>query len=200
MKKITALFISIALLFSCTQTTLIADESIQNDKIIDLSNYEVTEECIYIPVNDAEYIKTKSGKLLKISEMPNFSSLEEAKNYYSSLPPISTPVPRDSRGNQLVDSYKFNSNLNSLYLYVSYTTSGNNYTGQITSHNAYTILDVRAGVYDYDEQVIWSQITTTGKDIMAESAGMLILYLFINGSIQLSSEYVRLQGTAFAIK
>ena len=201
MKKITKLLFSLILSFSCTQTVITADESIENGKIIDLSDYEITEECINIPIEDQEYIKTRSGKILKLSELPSFSSIEEVENYYSTLTPIQTLVPRDSQGSQLVDSYTFDvNNINSINLYVSYTTSGNNYTGEITSHRAYTVMNDVTGTYEYEEEIVWSQVTTSGKDIMAESAGTLIKYFLFNGSLQLSSEYVKLHGTAFAVK
>ena len=75
---------------------------------------------------------------------------------------------RDTHGNQLVASASMNG-LCLISLYVSYTTSGNNHTGYIMEHHAYTTFTGYTLSVGWNETSAYSVVTSSKIETFGRS-------------------------------
>ena len=52
---------------------------------------------------------------------------------------------------------------------------------------------------DWKEDLVFSEITSSGKDVYAECQGTADIYLLVNNQIKLVSDNIELSGYAFVI-
>ncbi len=212
LKKIISLLTLLSLMTTSTRFTLpvfAESNECEDNKIIDVDSYSADSDGIVrIPVGDAEYIRTLDGTIIRITDLISFDKEEEAARFRENLidsmvidEQLSTDreLLRASYGNQLVASASINGTC-LISLYVSYGTSGDNFTGYITYHNAYTSFTGYTLSVGWEQTSAHSQVTASGKDIYAEATGDFITYLFVGGLIELSRESVYLHGYCYAIK
>lgn len=206
MKKILSLIMASIMLLSLSVFSA-AEEYIPEEKILELP-YCPVGETRKIPVGSAEYIKDSSGNLIKISDLMFFATQDDADNYISELrQQLSTPTQynpsinfnsRATHGDALVASQGINF-VSSVNLRVAYTTSGNSNTGTITSHEAYTTFTGFTLGFDWEEEMCYSEITSSGKDIYAAAAGELTWYILVEGLIEFAREEIHLEGYCAAV-
>lgn len=178
--------------------------SANSSKVIEVPYNEIeTSQTIKIEKGDAEFIRGINGELIKLSELPCFSTQQEADQYknklkYESNEQKDTINPLATSRDILIGRHTFWSATVDLRL--SYTTSGNNNTGYIQSHKAYTALSgVTLGI-QYTEKNTNSKIASSGKDIYCYTYGEIALYLLVNGVIEITREPVNMSGTAYVIR
>ncbi len=175
-----------------------------DSKIIETPSFN-TNEIVRIPVGNAEYIKTKLGELIPITELEVFDSQTEINLYMNSLQVSmnsisnNSIVPYATYGNAKVASQKFGINAY-VNLYVDYSTSGNNNTGTITSHSPYTTFTGFTNGMSWEERHKSSRITSSGKDIYATASGEVVSYLLIDGLIEMGRTPANLSGYAYVIR
>lgn len=209
MKKILVFLLSITMICSFSDTVLAQETSaIPDDKIIELP-YCPVGETIKIPVGDAEYIDDGTGNLVKISDLLDFTNQQEADDYIDNMkaqllnPTQYNPMinfnTRATHGDALVASQTI-APAGSIQLRVIYTTSGNSNTGSITQHQAYTTFTGFTLGFGWNEIMCYSQITSSGKDIYAVTAGELTYNLFVDGFIELGRQSIRLDGYCYAVR
>jgi len=165
-------------------------------------------EMVSIPIGEAKYIDNGSGELIKIADLLTFETQEEADEYAKSIKSeLNKSTQFDSEniistmstnGDVLVDSKYliFGGEIN---LRVAYNTSGDNNTGYITYHNAYTNLTGFSFGFDWDESTCYSQVSSSGKDVYAYSSGVLKYYLVIDGLINYYNDPIQLSGYASVV-
>lgn len=140
--------------------------------------------------------------------MPTFSSQREADAFISRLrqsltnPAQHNPTieygARATHGNAKVASIIING-INTLALWVEYSTSGDGNTGIITYHNAYTTFTGFTLGIAWKQISCRSEVTSSGKDIYAAANGEFAYYLLIDGLIELGREAVSLSGYCYAV-
>lgn len=211
MKKIISLFLAIVMCFSLTLPTF-AEESgstLSEDNVLVLPDCEPGTS-LKIPIGNAEYIKDGNGNLIKISDLMSFDSQDAADDYVEQLresledtiqlnPKIEfNPLTRATNGYAVVavKEVMFNGRIN---LCVVYTTSGDSNTGTITHHEAYTTFTGFSFGFSWEESACSSQVTASGKDIFAYTAGVLVYSFMVDGFIELGREPVNLAGYCYAI-
>ena len=159
----------------------------------------ITIEDYNVSVDDNGYFYSKNGTLMNVDDLLKFDSVEDAeislfKNVESNN---ATIEPFETRSKQCVDTADYIAG--NIKLWVSYTTSGDNHTGKITRHNAYTQLTGFSMGIDWKEDLVISEITSSGKDVYAECQGTADIYLLVNNQIKLVSDNIELSGYAFVI-
>lgn len=211
MKKFMSFFLA-AIMCVSLSITASAEETSQTaseNSVLILPDCELGET-LKVPVGNAEYIDDGSGNLLKISDLLSFDSQEAADDYIEQMrtslestiqlnPSIEyNPLARSTQGSAVVAVKEviFNGKIN---LCVVYTTSGDSNTGTITHHNAYTTFTGFSYGFGWDESICSSQITSSGKDIYAYTAGVLTYNFLVDGFVELGREPVNLAGYCFAI-
>lgn len=166
-------------------------------------------ETIRIPVENATYIVDANGKKTPISELPSFSTQQEANAYIQKIladlqtPYAAAPVfinfnTRAGHGDSIVAQE--NAGFATLSLHITYTTSGDNYTGRITACGAYTSFTGITAGFGWDERTCYAQILSSGKDIYGYAAGDLTYNILIDGFIEIGREPITLSGTAYAVR
>lgn len=163
---------------------------------------------VKVPVGDAEYLDIGNGKLIKIANLPRFSSQKDADAFILGLRhAISNPTyffptidfsSKSTHGNVRVASITYNG-VRTITLWVEYSTSGDSNTGTITYHNAYTTYTGFSLGIAWNQISSHSEVTSSGKDIYATATGELSYYLLIDGLIELGRESVRLSGYCYAV-
>lgn len=176
--------------------------------IIDLDDLEPDiDGIIRFSADNVDYIRTDSGSLIRISDLMRFDTEKEATEFRNSLVSeiainqhtTKEMAQRDTHGNQLVASASMNG-LCLISLYVSYTTSGNNHTGYIMEHHAYTTFTGYTLSVGWNETSAYSVVTSSGKDIYADATGEFITYLLVEGLVEISRQALHLHGYCWAIK
>lgn len=181
--------------------------AIDHSAVINPADYSADSDgIIRIPAGSAEYIASEDGTLISIADLIQFDTEEEAEMFRKSLIPeivISSDCRKNNlrvtHGNQQVASASMNG-LCLISLYVSYTTSGNNHTGYITSHHAYTTFTGYTLSVGWNQTSAYSEVASSGKDIYAEATGEFITYLLVDGLIELSRQALYLHGYCLAVK
>lgn len=210
MKRIISLLFVTVICFTMVLTTSgFADNGtdISSDRILRLPNCPIGTT-MRIPVGNAEYIETAEGQLLKISDLPHFYSQKEAASYIQNIKIASAyPVRHPIRlANTLASNYNYRvasvtyNYLNTVALWVDYTTSGASHTGVVTYHNAYTTFTGFTLGIAWHEISCHSEVTSSGKDILASAHGELAYYLLVDGFIELGREAVNLSGSFMAVR
>lgn len=211
MKKIISLFLAL-ITYASFSLSVFAEESvsyISEDSVLVLPPCK-TGSTLKVPVGNATYIDDGSGNLIKISDLLSFDSQEAANQYIEQMrtslkstiqlnPSIEfNPLARATQGSAIVAVKEviFNGKIN---LCVAYTTSGNSNTGTIIHHNAYTTFTGFSLGFGWDESTCVSQVTASGKDIYAYTAGVLTYNLLVDGFIEVGREPVNLAGYCYAI-
>lgn len=211
MKKILSLFIAAIMCFSLALPTFAEETS----SLPSENNILVLPDCepgtsVKVPVGDAEYIEDSNGNLIKISDLISFDSQDAADDYVEQLraslentiqlnPQIEfNPLTRATHGSAVVavKEVVFNGRIN---LCVVYTTSGDSNTGTITYHDAYTTFTGFSLGFSWEESTCASQVTSSGKDIFAYTAGVLVYNFLVDGFIEIGREPVNLAGYCYAI-
>ena len=215
MKKALLIVLAIILTFSsCINAFAEGNKEIAQEKTIKAPNF-ATGKTIQIPVGDAEYVDIGNGEIIRIADLPSFSTKEAATAYkakfeqqlaqprqiekdVSLLPKQMAKATRaGTNGVQCVASSGTVPCWVSLY--VSYSTSGPNHTGEITSHNPYTTFAGWTLGISWHQTHITSRIVG-GKDIFAECAGELVYYILIESLLEINRIEIRLSGTCYAVK
>ncbi|HCX65238.1 MAG TPA: hypothetical protein DHN33_08525 [Eubacteriaceae bacterium] len=147
-------------------------------------------EMLRIPIGEAKYVDDGTGKLIKISDLLSFETQEEATEFSETIESelnkstqfnhATQIAPKSTNGDVLVS--KKSTITGSINLRVAYSTSGDNNTGNITYHNAYTTFTGFTPGFDWDESICYSQVKS-GKDIYAYTSGVLKYYLVVDGGI-----------------
>lgn len=190
-KKVIASMLSFCL-FCCFSVPTFAG-ALENEKIIDISSLESGSR---IPVGDAKYIKTSSGKVVEISELLSFDTEEERDAFLQALQFQTKQYSPVIKFNSSSSRALFNDDVliaqqtisyvaGAVNLRVAYTTSGSYpHTGSIVSHQAYTTFTGFTVSIGWDESMCSSQITSDGKSIFAQTAGVITINLFVDGFIE----------------
>lgn len=208
MKRFVTLLLIAVFCFNIFSFVLAENERIDSEKILVLPNCSSGNK-IKIPVGNAEYIDIGDGSLIKISNLLTFSNQNEADAYVHGLKTaLQAPIQcnptidlgmRTTHGNVQVSYITYNY-LNTISLWVEYTTSGNYNTGSITYHNAYTTFTGFTLGIAWHQVTAHSEVTSSGKDIYASATGEISYYILIDGLIELGRESVNLYGYCYAVK
>lgn len=168
---------------------------------------DVGEHCS-IPLGTAEYIAFSDGVLIPVSDIPTFSSYEEAAPYIESFleeigdathcNPAINLNSRSTHGDVEVASDDLG--YGTLHLRVTYTTSGNSNTGTITECDAYTQLSGFTLGYRWEEDYCDAYVTDTGKNIYAYANGTITLYLIISGVVDIYDIPYSIDGYAYVLR
>lgn len=197
-----------SLVFAEEHTNLELSES----NVMQIPDLKVNESK-KIPIGDIEYLKDDEGNIIKTSDLLTFDTQEEADNYIKDLTAklnrtfyydletkengIST---MSNTYDTIVAKQSFAAGLGEIRLRVNYTTSGSiGHTGRITNHRAYTQISGMTVGIKWDEKFCDSQITSSGKDILAQTAGELSVSLIIDGFLDFYKVPVNMRGYAYAI-
>lgn len=202
-KRIFVLCLTLVMAFTASGAAFALDNA-----VLDLPQCGVGEK-ILVPVGDAEYILDSHGNQIPISVLPSFETREEADAYMEEvLAQLNAPRPalpavidfrsRMSHGDSVVDQE--NAGFGTIALHITYTTSGDNYTGKVTSCGAYTGFSGFTLGFGWDERTCYAQILSSGKDVYGYAAGELTYNLLIDGFIELGREAITLSGTAYAAR
>lgn len=218
MKRALLFILTITLIFSSCMNALADDnrKEIAKGKIIK-APYCPTGTTIRIPIKDAEYLDIGNGQIVKIADLPSFSSKTAANAFMHKTSRLaaqpsqinkvkpSNHDDKDDKPNGKVGTNGVQCVASSgtipcwVSLYISYSTSGPDNTGTITSHSAYTTFAGWTLGISWNQTHITSRISGT-KNIYAECAGELVYYLLIEGFIEINRIEINLTGTCNAIK
>ena len=205
-RKISIILLSVILIFNLGAASFA--QEFEESEVLKLPERSVGE-MIEIPLGEAKYIEKRSGELIDVTDLLSFDTEDEANAYVEMIKAeLNNPaqhktdsliVPMSTNGDILVDQ-------DHIYLFayinlrVAYSTSGDNNTGYITYHNAYTTFTGLTYGYDWNEASCYSQIASGGKDIYAAASGVLDYYFLVNGMLRFYSEQIYLSGYAYVIR
>lgn len=146
-------------------------------------------------------------KTISADEIPNgiipkeFSSDEEAVKYlnkvYSSMSIESGEKISESRstnGNVTVATQRLGVLGGSISLKLRYGTSGDNHTGEVTYVDPYTTTSGITYSFEWREDNIGAEISSSGKDVYVYTDGVIIAYLLVDGLIKIDETPVSLSG------
>lgn len=146
-------------------------------------------------------------KTIQADEMPSgiipkeFSSDEEAVKYlnkvYASMSIENgreIPETRSTNGNVTVATQRLGVLGGSISLKLRYGTSGDNHTGMVTYADPYTTTSGITYSFDWREDSIGAEISSSGKDVYVYTDGVIIAYLLIDGLIKIDETPVSLSG------
>ena len=197
----------LAMVITCsTAVVALADSSDNSGSVIQIPD-GVAGEIVRIPAGNAEYIKYNDGTLIKISDLPSFDTQEEADRYMENFINALECAESEningsveicsSHGDSIVDSRQISGA--TLRLRVSYTTYGDNFTGSVTSCQAYTTFSGVTVGLSWNEKTCYANIVgSRKKDIYAYAAGEVVQSLLVNGIIETGRRSVTLSGTIAA--
>ena len=145
-KKVMSLICATCMLVSMSipafaQNTKTDISSIPEEKILN-----IPDNASHVEVGDAEYIRTPQGNIFKVSELESFSTMDEASNFANQMFNNITHVDhtpsinlnsRITRGDVVLDEVLISS-FGYVKLHLSYTTSGDGHTGEVTRYDPYT--------------------------------------------------------------
>lgn len=188
--------------FTMTMALLIMTSPVAaNENVIDLPDDASIEygETVRIPVGNARYVKTSEGEVFSISEVPTKESMENfIRNVNKENIDFNEQIfTRQTKKDILLDSY--GSVGTTISLRLQYETSGNNNTGVIVDHFAYTQLSGPTILVGWEEHYCDSWIVGT-KDVRAKAQGDVILKVFHEGFIEISRQPITLSGIAYVIR
>ena len=216
MKKLMSVMLTFVMSFSLMAPAMAEDFNVMNiDEseipesavILDMSMYP-DENVVRIPVGEAQYIRTLDGNVISILDLPKFDTREEADAFVASIKASlsdQSAVPEAEK--QLsINTNQYDTVVASkaagpgkVNLRIFYTTTGENHTGTVSHYDAYTELTGFTLGFSWDEDYCYANLTSTGLDIQAYSAGQLSFNLLVEGVIELYRQRVELSGTAYAI-
>ena len=195
------------LIVMCCVFLMGSAESKQSNKIL-IAPEAPLGKTISIPVGEAEFIRLSDGSLITIADLTTFSNQNEATAFIQGIRAANNqPVQynptidfnsRATHGNALVASITYNY-MNTVGLWVEYTTSGDSSSGHITYHSAYTSFTGFTLGIAWHQVSAHSEVTSSGKDIYATARGELAYYLLVDGLIELGRESVDLSGYCYVI-
>ena len=203
MKKFSAVIFSIMMTLTVLSVQVFADD-LNNGNIIDIPSVKIGET-VSIPVGDAEYIRDLNGDIIKISDLPSFSStdefndfLEEFLNPIIVLNPYVISTSRATHGTWDVATQT--TAFGKVVLWVAYTTSGNSNTGTITYHEAYTQFTGNALGISWEESYCHSEITSSQKAVYASASGVVSCSILVSGLLEVVRLPVNLEGYAYCVR
>lgn len=182
------------------------------DQILKISEY-TQNRSTFIPLDEnIKYIETLDGTLVAIEDLPSFATREEANEYinmiHSNLDSIDfseTNVinlnQRTTTGDALVAKRTVIVDVTgTVELRLFYRTSGDGNTGEITYCEAYTRIQGFTPGYSWTENLVYEEISSTGKDVYAYGTGTLNYSLLVEGGLEIINEVVNLEGTVPVIR
>lgn len=215
MKRVLLFVLIISLALSTCMNALADNIKISPQGKTIKAPYCPVDETIRIPIGDAEYIDIGNGQVIKIADLPSFSSMNAANAYKNEIRRqtsqtrliiqnvSSRPMRKAAASGGGTNGVQCVASSGTIpawvSLYVSYSTSGPNNTGEITSHSAYTTFTGWTLGTSWNQTHITSRLSGT-KDIYAECAGELVFYILIESLLELNRISLRLSGTCYAVK
>lgn len=202
MRKVSKILI-MSIVFS--QAFLLPISANEKDKkVIEIPEVEVGE-VVTVEVGDAEYIESINGNLIRIDDLKSFDNQEDADKFINEMnsevnveTTITNDKARSTSRDILIGRHTFWSSTVDLRL--KYVTSGNSNTGYIVSMDPYTShYGVTLG-QEWNQKTISATKLNGGKDISVVATGECILYLFVNGLVEVTRERVTLGGVVTAIR
>lgn len=149
------------------------------------------------------------GQLPANVKPTTFNSDEEALQYLNkvfrditieSSDVVTGPVILSTSGNATVATERIGVVNGKIILKLRYTTSGNGNTGTITSLNPYTTTSGFTYSFNWREDNIGAEITSSGKDVYAYADGVIEYYLLVDGLLKFYERPVSLEGTVSVIR
>lgn len=152
-----------------------------------------------------------NGKEIDVNSLLSFDSREEAMTFFNKLERSATVNTKNdlshlkkgmvsinsTSGNTCVD--KQNEGLATISLCVSYTTTGPNH-GSIISYGAYTTFTGFTNSLGWEERYCSARVSASGKDIIAEASGELMVYFLIENFIEMYRKPINLSGICTAVR